>query len=60
MIGDALLARGIRVEEIASPTRTRRRTLTPWAVVKRKLVSYPTSLKSTKAIGRRTVCPGMQ
>jgi uncharacterized protein (DUF488 family) len=41
MIADALLARGIRTEEIASRTRTRPHTLTPWALVRRKRVSYP-------------------
>jgi len=55
MIGDALLARDIRVEEIASRTRTRPHTLTPWAHVRGKRVSYPASLKSTKAVGRRAV-----
>ena len=53
MIGDALLARGIRVEEIASRSRTRPHTLTPWALVKRKRVSYPASLKRSKAVGRK-------
>jgi uncharacterized protein (DUF488 family) len=53
MIGDALLARGIRVEEIASRTRTRPHTLTPWALVRRKRVSYPASVKRTKATGGR-------
>lgn len=48
MIGDALLARDIRVEEIASQTRTRPHTLTPWAVVRRKRVSYPATLKRIK------------
>ena len=33
LIGDALLVRGIRVEEIASLTRTRPHTLIPWARV---------------------------
>jgi uncharacterized protein (DUF488 family) len=53
MIGDALLARGIRVEEITSRMRTQPHTLTPWAVVRRKRVSYPASLKRTKAVGGR-------
>jgi uncharacterized protein (DUF488 family) len=53
LIGDALLVRGIRVEEIASPARTRPHTLTPWARVKRKQVFYPSLLKRSKAIGRR-------
>jgi hypothetical protein len=54
MIGDALMARGIPVEEIASRTRTRPHTLTPWALVRRKRVSYPATLKRTKAPGGRT------
>lgn len=41
MIADALLARGLRVEEIASQERTRPHILTPWASVRRKRVSYP-------------------
>ena len=31
LIGDALLVRGFRVEEIASATRSRAHTITPWA-----------------------------
>lgn len=46
LIGDALLVRGIRVEEIASKTRRRPHTLTPWARVRRKRVFYPASLKA--------------
>ena len=53
MIGDALLARGIRVEEIASRSRTRPHTFTPWALVRRKRVSYPASLKRSKTVGRK-------
>lgn len=41
MIADALLVRGLRVEEITSLQRTRPHTLTPWATVRRKRVSYP-------------------
>ena len=41
LIGDALLVRGIRVEEIASLTRTRPHTLIPWARVRRNRLSYP-------------------
>ena len=41
LIGDALLVRGLRVEEIASPTRTRPHTLIPWARVRRNRLSYP-------------------
>jgi uncharacterized protein (DUF488 family) len=41
LIGDALLVRGLRVEEIASLTRTRPHRLTPWARVRGKQLSYP-------------------
>jgi uncharacterized protein (DUF488 family) len=41
LIGDALLVRGFRVEEIASPTRTRPLTLTAWARVQGKQLFYP-------------------
>ena len=51
LIGDALLVRGFRVEEIASRGRTRPHTLTPWALVRRKRVSYPAILKRSKAVG---------
>lgn len=51
MIGDALLARGMRVEEIPSRSRTRAHTLTPWALMRQKRVSYPASLKGSKAVG---------
>jgi uncharacterized protein (DUF488 family) len=44
LIADALLVRGISVAEIASRTRTRLHTLTPWASVKRKRLSYPAPL----------------
>ena len=45
LIGDALLVRGFRVEEIASSTRTRPHTLTPWAQVRGKQLSYPAYLE---------------
>ena len=54
MIGDALLVRGVRVEEIASLTRTRPHTLTPWARVRGKQLSYPAYLEDTKAVVGRT------
>jgi hypothetical protein len=41
LIGDALLVRGLRVEEIASLTSTRPHRLTPWARVRGKQLSYP-------------------
>jgi hypothetical protein len=50
LIGDALLVRGLCVEEIASPTRTRPHTLIPWARVRRNRLSYPASSERTKPI----------
>ena len=41
LIADALVVRGIHVAEIVSRTQTRPHTLTPWASVVRKQVSYP-------------------
>jgi uncharacterized protein (DUF488 family) len=46
LIGDALLVRGLRVEEIASLTRTRPHSLTPWARVRGKQLSYPADAKA--------------
>ena len=54
MIGDALLVRGVRVEEIASLTRTRPHALTPWARVRGKRLSYPAYLEDTNAVAGRT------
>jgi hypothetical protein len=50
LIGDALLVRGLRVEEITGLTRTRPHTLTPWARAKGKQLSYPASPEQTKAL----------
>jgi uncharacterized protein (DUF488 family) len=41
LIADALLARGIDVQEIATPAETRPHTLTPWAQVEGTRVTYP-------------------
>lgn len=41
LIGDALLARGIQVEDIMSPTRAQIHTLTSFAEVHGKKVTYP-------------------
>lgn len=43
LIADALLVRGVDVEEIASATATRPHTLTPWARVDGTRVTYPGS-----------------
>ncbi len=53
LIGDALLVRGLRVEEIASRTRTRPHTLTAWARVRGKQLTYPANPKRTNAVARR-------
>ena len=53
LIGDALLVRGLRVEEIASQTRTRPHTLTAWARVRGKRLTYPANLEGRKAVARR-------
>jgi DNA-3-methyladenine glycosylase II len=41
LIADALLARGIRTEDIMSPTRRQVHTLTPFAKVRGAVVTYP-------------------
>jgi len=41
LIADALVARGIAVEHIMNAARRDKHRLTPWAVVKRKRVTYP-------------------
>jgi Protein of unknown function, DUF488 len=41
LIADALLVRGIRTEEIMSPTRREVHTLTPFAKVRRTTITYP-------------------
>jgi uncharacterized protein (DUF488 family) len=41
LIADALLVRGIRTEDIMSPTRRRVHTLTPFAKVQRTTITYP-------------------
>jgi uncharacterized protein (DUF488 family) len=43
LIADALLVRGIRIEEIVSRTRRQVHTLTPFAKVRRTKITYPTA-----------------
>jgi uncharacterized protein (DUF488 family) len=43
LIADALLIRDIDTREITSRVRTRRHSLTPWALVTGSNVSYPAS-----------------
>src|ERR1035441_8434846 len=42
LIADALLVRGIRTEDIMSPTRRQIHTLTPFAKVRGTMITYPT------------------
>jgi uncharacterized protein (DUF488 family) len=44
LIADALLARGIRTEDIMSPTRRIIHTLTPFAKVRGATITYPTEV----------------
>ena len=41
LIADALLVRGIRAEDIMSPTRRQVHTLTPFAKVRGTMITYP-------------------
>lgn len=49
LVGDALLARGIRVADIMTPTNARDETLTSFAVVDGTTITYPTSEHSGEA-----------
>ena len=44
LIADALLVRGIRTEDIMSPTRRQVHTLTPFAKVRSTTITYPTEV----------------
>ena len=44
LIADALLVRGIRTEDIMSPTRRQVHTLTPFAKVRGAMITYPTEV----------------
>ena len=50
LIADALLARGLRVEHIQSPTRLSSHTITPFAEVKGMHVTYPPETASAAAV----------
>ncbi len=55
LIADALGVRGIRVEHILSGVRTQTHTLTPWARVWGKRITYPaTEAVSAEKVGRIT------
>ena len=46
LIADALLVRGIRTEDIMSPTRREVHTLTPFAKVRGTAITYPAQLST--------------
>jgi uncharacterized protein (DUF488 family) len=47
LIADALLVRGIRTEDIMSPTRRQVHTLTPFAKVRDTTITYPAEVSSS-------------
>ena len=49
LIADALLVRGIRTEDIMSPTRRQVHTLTPFAQVRGTAITYPTESSPSTA-----------
>lgn len=49
LIADALLVRGIRVEDIMSPTNRTVHALTPFAKVRGKTITYPAEITRTTA-----------
>jgi hypothetical protein len=49
LIADALVARGITVEHIMTATRRDTHKLTPWAVVKKRRVTYPGDASTNKS-----------
>jgi uncharacterized protein (DUF488 family) len=49
LIADALLIRGIRTEDIMSPTRRQVHTLTPFAKVRGTAITYPTESSPSAA-----------
>jgi uncharacterized protein (DUF488 family) len=49
LIADALLVRGIRTEDIMSPTRRQVHTLTPFAKVRGTTITYPTEASRSTA-----------
>jgi len=49
LIADALLVRGIRTEDIMSPTRRQVHTLTPFAKVRGTAITYPTESSPSTA-----------
>jgi hypothetical protein len=60
LIADALVARGVEVQEITSQTRVRPHTLTPWARVEQGRITYPAENANGAMAGRTgsTTAPG--
>jgi uncharacterized protein (DUF488 family) len=54
LVADALIVRGIAVSEIASGIRTRRHSLTPWAVVHGLVITYPEPAGAAESGGSGT------
>jgi uncharacterized protein (DUF488 family) len=54
LIADALLVRGIRTEDIMSPTRRTAHTLTPFAKVRGTRVKYPVEVSPKKTLAKRS------
>jgi uncharacterized protein (DUF488 family) len=60
LIADALLIRGIRTEDIMSPTRRQVHRLTPFAKVRGTTITYPAEASQStpkKPSGKRPRCP---
>lgn len=57
LIADALLVRGIRTEDIMSPTRLYVHTLTPFAIVRGTTVTYPAEASRSTRRNRRPNAP---
>ena len=49
LIGDALLVRGVAVEDIFSKSNSKPHTLTPWAKVRGQKITYPAANPPTTA-----------
>jgi uncharacterized protein (DUF488 family) len=53
LIADALLVRGIHVEDIMSATKRQVHSLTPFAKVRGTAITYPAGAKSTQPTAKR-------
>ena len=57
LIADALLVRGIRTEDIMSPTRRTVHSLTPFAKVRGTTITYPANVRSVTPKKSAVKCP---